>query len=59
MLNLTQTLDAGGARALVLEETRNRRPCGDFFQADARTRAGDPFITSNGASGTFQLESAC
>src|SRR5205807_8278452 len=43
-LNLTQTLDANRGRCL----RRNPKPssCGDFFEADARTRTGDPFITS-------------
>ncbi len=41
---LPNTLPIGPQRRLA--DNRNPRVCGGFCEADARTRTGDPFITS-------------
>jgi hypothetical protein len=43
-MNLTQTLDARPERCL--RRKAKPSPSGGFGEADARTRTGDPFITS-------------
>jgi hypothetical protein len=47
MLGLVEVVPHGPRLPpLSHKKPKTRGPCGDFFEADARTRTGDPFITS-------------